>query len=638
MSSPAEPRRAALAAGGVLLLALSACSVPGFGPQADTAATGFAQALEAGDLTKVDFADGGEPAKEYAALIAGVRDRLPDATITVGEVTTEGSAATATLSWRWDIERATWSYQTEVGLTRDETGDADGWLVRWSPAVVEPSLEPGDRLAVNAVGARRGAILGAGDEPIVTLRPVLRVGIDKAGLEPGRATRSATALAGVVDVDAKAYAAQVTAAGPRAFVPAIVYRSREVPPGVLAGVRAVEGGAVVKDRLPLAPTKDFAAAILGTVGPATAELVKTGKGRIEPGDDVGLSGLQKRYDERLAGMRGARVVALDEAGQGRTLFTADPVPGKALRTTLDVAAQRLAQQVLADVGPPSALVALRPSTGELVAVASGPGSKGYNTATIGQYAPGSTFKVVSALALLRAGSTPESQVSCPATLVVDGKRFKNYDDYPASGLGRISLADALANSCNTAFISQRSELSPEALAEAGAALGLGVDADTGFPSFFGTIGSPASETQTAASMIGQGTVLASPMAMAAVVASVIEGSAVTPRLLPGVEVEPKEPRAPLTRTEADQVTTLMRGVVERGSGRVLDDLPGGPVIAKTGTAEFGSEPPLPTHAWMVAGRDDLAVAVFVERGDSGSGTAGPVLRRYLASPAADGAG
>ncbi len=638
MPSPAASRRATLAVGGVLLLLLSACSVPGFGPRAETAAAGLARALEAGDLTEVDFVDGAEPAEELTALIGGMRDRLPDATITVGEVATEGSSATATLAWRWELERATWTYQTEVALTRGETSAGDRWLVRWSPEIVEPSLEPGDRLAVQAVAAQRGAILGAGDEPIVTLRPVLRVGIDKTALEPGRATRSATALAEVVGVDAKSYAAQVTAGGPRAFVSAIVYRSREVPAGVLAGVRAVPGGAVIKDRLPLAPTKEFAAAILGTVGPATAELVKASKGRIEPGDEVGLSGLQKRYDEQLAGSRGARVVALEESGRERTLFTADAVPGKALRTTLDVAAQRVAQRVLADVGPASALVALRPSTGELVAVASGPGSKGYNTATLGQYAPGSTFKVVSALALLRAGATPGSQVPCPATLVVDGKRFKNYDDYPASGLGRISLADALANSCNTAFISQRTELDPKALAEAGAALGLGVDADTGFPSFFGTIGAPASETQAAASMIGQGKVLASPMAMATVVASVLEGSAVTPRLLPGVEVEQQAPRAPLTRAEADQVTTMMRGVVERGSGRLLGDLPGGPVIAKTGTAEFGTSPPLPTHAWMVAGRDDLAVAVFVERGDSGSGTAGPVLRRYLASPAADGAG
>ena len=64
---------------------------------------------------------------------------------------------------------------------------------------------------------------------------------------------------------------------------------------------------------------------------------------------------------------------------------------------------------------------------------------------------------------------------------------------------------------------------------------------------------------------------------------------------------------------------MMRAVVERGSGELLADLPGGPVIAKTGTAEFGDKPPLPTHAWMVAGRGDLAVAVFVERGESGLG-------------------
>jgi cell division protein FtsI/penicillin-binding protein 2 len=262
-------------------------------------------------------------------------------------------------------------------------------------------------------------------------------------------------------------------------------------------------------------------------------------------------------------------------------------------------------------------------------VASGPGSRGYSTATIGQYAPGSTFKVATALALLRAGVTPRSRVSCPPTTVVDGKTFKNYDDYPASGLGQITFEDALANSCNTAFISQRGQLGPDALAEAAAALGLGVDHDTGFSSYFGQVGAAGSETQAAASMIGQGTVLASPMAMAAVVASVVEGSVVLPVLLPDHPVDQKPPAKPLTGTEAQQLRTMMRAVVERGSGSVLSGVPGGPVIAKTGTAEFGDEPPLPTHAWMVAGRGDLAVAVFVERGDSGSGTAGPVLRRFL---------
>ncbi len=284
--------------------------------------------------------------------------------------------------------------------------------------------------------------------------------------------------------------------------------------------------------------------------------------------------------------------------------------------------------MLAGTGPASALVAVRPSTGDLVAVASGPGSKGYNTATYGRYAPGSTFKIVSALALLRAGESPSTTVPCTPTTVVDGKQFKNYSDYPSSALGRISLETALANSCNTAFVSQHTKLGPTSLASAAAALGFGVDHDTGFPTFFGGVGTPGSETQSAASMIGQGTVLASPMAMATVVASVLKGSAVLPRLLPDVKTEAKAPDKPLTATEARQLRTMMRAVVERGSGVRLSGLPG-QVIAKTGTAEFGDKPPLPTHAWMVAGRGDLAVAVFVDRGESGSGTAGPILQSFL---------
>lgn len=87
----------------------------------------------------------------------------------------------------------------------------------------------------------------------------------------------------------------------------------------------------------------------------------------------------------------------------------------------------------------------------------------------------------------------------------------------------------------------------------------------------------------------------------------------------------------LTAAEADQLRALMRAVVTEGSGSVLSGI--ADVRAKTGTAEFG-EPDaageLRTHAWMIAGRGDLAVAVFVEQGQSGSATAGPVLRGFLA--------
>ena len=614
----------------LLAVSLSGCSIPGFGPDPDDTLDALAAAVSKGKLTGVEIAGGADATKQAATSYAEItRGMDSDATVSAGDVSADGDDATGKLAWKWQVGEETWSYDTTVKLTKGETSDGDGWLVRWSPTVVEPSLEDGERLVESTVKADRGEILGADDQPIVTMRPVLRAGLDKTGLSASQAAASARQIATLLDIDPQAFVKQVTASGPQAFVQGIVYRKEDAPADVLAGLAAIKGGGAVAGELPLAPTREFAAEILGTVGPATAELVKASKGRIKAGDEVGLSGLQKRYDEQLAGTRGATVSAVDDQGERRELFTVDPKAGSALKTTIDLKAQNAAQDALAGVGSASALVAIRPSTGDLVAVASGPGSKGYNTATFGRYAPGSTFKVVTTLALLRAGVTPQTRVSCPPTTVVDGKSFKNYDDYPSSGIGEISFEDALANSCNTAFIGQRDQLGPKSLAEAAAALGLGVDHDTGFPTFFGEVGTPGSETQAAASMIGQGVVLASPMAMATVVASVVKGSAVVPRLLPDHETKPTQPAKPLTAAEDRQLRAMMRAVVERGSGSVLADVPGGPVIAKTGTAEFGDKPPLPTHAWMVAGRDDLAVAVFVERGESGSGTAGPILEKFL---------
>ncbi len=320
-------------------------------------------------------------------------------------------------------------------------------------------------------------------------------------------------------------------------------------------------------------------------------------------------------------------------GRSRRLFRSDPQDGTDLETTLDQRLQSLAESLLADVGPASAVVAVRPSDGAVLVAANGPGAGGLNIATYGQYAPGSTFKVVSSLALLRAGLSPASPVACPTSLVVDGKRFENYDDYPTEALGTIPLSQAVASSCNTAFIGERDRPGRAGLAEAAASLGLGVDQDLGFPAYLGQVVPPDSETEQAADMIGQGTVLASPMAMATVIASAQQGDTVVPRLLPAVDVETPD-ADPIDPGEAEKLRSMLRGVVTAGSGAQLADLPGPPAIAKTGTAEFDGERGLETHAWMVAAQADLAVAVFVEVGDSGSGTAGPILEAFLRQAAA----
>ena len=90
---------------------------------------------------------------------------------------------------------------------------------------------------------------------------------------------------------------------------------------------------------------------------------------------------------------------------------------------------------------------------------------------------------------------------------------------------------------------------------------------------------------------------------------------------------PEAPAAPLTADEAAQLSAFMRAVVTDGGGSFLQDVPGEPVGAKTGTAQYGDGST--NHAWMIAVQGDLAVAVFVETGDYGSTTAGPLLEAFL---------
>jgi cell division protein FtsI/penicillin-binding protein 2 len=609
----------------VLLLVTAGCTGDD-GEQPQDAAEVLAGALSQGTLAPARFLDTEDATaqKWWRRTTTGMAGSALEVDVAEVAEADSGDTATATLDYTWSLTGSenTWSHE---GTARLVKGGDDLWRVRLEPGLL--GLKQGERLDLATTDAPRAPILGAGGQEIVTDRPVLRFGIDKAQAPPSRQAAAARDLARLVDVDADSLVKRVQAAGEKAFVEAIVLRKADAT-RVLAATSDLEGVGVLQDTLPLAPTREFARPILGSVGPVTAEIIKQSDGLYEIGDEAGLSGLQERYDARLRGTPGLTVRAVGApADEPRVLHTVDPVPGRPLATTFDLDLQEEAERILADVGPASALVALRPSTGDILAAASGPGSGGYSTATVGQYAPGSTFKIVSSLALLRGGLTPASPVSCPATTVVDGKTFKNYDDYPADRLGRITLRDAVANSCNTAFITARDKV--EGLPDAAAALGLGVDHDLGFPAYFGSVPEPASETSDAASLIGQGQVLASPMAMAAVIASVVEGSTVVPRLLPDQEADGNDVPQPLTPAEATTLRGLLRAVVTDGSGALLADVPGPPVIAKTGTAEFGDKEPLQTHAWMVAGQDDLAVAVFVDVGDSGSGTAGPLLERFL---------
>ena len=644
-------------------LAFTLVSCSGEKPAPDDAAASLARGLAEADVSGSAFTDG-TPAQvndELRALMADMGPVHPQVSVAgIDEDPDDDGAATARLAYAWDVNADStpdWSYESTVQLRR---GEDDAWLVEWSPSVLFDSLGDGDRLVRTAQPLdTRADILDRNGKPLMNARPVLRIGINKPDIPADQQSSSAAALAGLVGLDPAAYAAQVEASGPEAFVEAIVQRAEADGPATAAGIDAIPGAVALPSQRILAPTREFARALLGTVGEATAELVEASEGRLVPGDYAGLSGLQQQYDEQLRGSDGMTISVENADGTSTEVLSLDPELGTDLQTTLDPGLQAIAESVLADEPSASAIVAVQPSTGEILTVANGPGSEGRQTALLGQYPPGSTFKTVSALAMLRNGAGPETAVDCPAELTVDGRKFSNVPGYPAAATGNIPLRTAFANSCNTAFLNARTSVSQQSLAAAAADLGIGVEAPLGTPAFFGSVPAEAEGTSHAASMIGQGEVLVSPLAMAVAGASVGAGERVTPVLVrPAADAGSSSPTASATASpgssaspaasssaspaaspsaspsaftadEAAALRQLMRAVVTEGGVQMLLGVPGEPVLAKTGTAEFGNENPPQTHAWVLAVQGDLAVAVFVEQGERGSTSGGPLMKAFL---------
>lgn len=596
---------------------------------AEALATKIAEGLVDGDFTGVAFSDAtpAEAAEAHTAIVAAVAEAPHTVEVSSVVLDEEKTSGTATFAHTWDVSGVPWTYSTEAPLAVFE----ETWETQWDPALVVEDLVSDEILQLSRTTAPRADILGAGDTPIVTERPVRRVGVDKTRVEAAELDATARTLAGLAQIDPDAYAAKVAGAGEKAFVDAVTLRTED-PAYDFDAMAAIPGVLLIDGTLPLAPTRDFAAPVLGRAGEATAEIVDESAGAISTGDLTGLSGLQRQYDEQLRGTPGIALEAVSEARGARVLLDQAAVPGEPLRTTLDVGVQELAEQTLVGQEVPSAIVAIRPSTGAVLASASGTAGGGVSTATTGMYAPGSTFKVVTSLALLRSGLAADSPLECSTEAVVDGRAFVNYPDYPAGKIGQISLTDVIANSCNTALINASGQVTQADLASAGEALGLGLAQQAGPGVFTGSVPADAEGTEHAASMIGQGQVQASPMAMATVAASVAAGTTVRPTFL-AQEAEPVEsdlPDAaatPLTADEAAQLSAFMRAVVTDGGGSFLQDVPGEPVGAKTGTAQYGDGST--NHAWMIAVQGDLAVAVFVETGDYGSTTAGPLLEAFL---------
>lgn len=642
-----DPTRWLIGLGTVLLALGIGTAVWWFGVYPGQRAAATADAVAAGFASgQADDALFTEPvAERLTAIYGGMGELRPAVTITDRTAQPDGTQAVG-LHWEWVIHegKPAWSYDTQFTLQR---GDGPSWRARFDPGVVAPSLADGDVLRATRLAAVRGAILGQGGFPLAWNQPAYRVGVDKTLTDPATAEASARELAGLLGLDADRYAARVRDSGPRAFLEARVLRADNTEEATLAreaqrwiGVRAIE------TTRPLALSSTFARPLLGVVAEATAEQVEASAGSIRGGDLVGRGGLQEARQHVLGGTTGFVVEKVPTDHGATELFRVAALDGTPVRTTIDVDVQLRAEAALSDVlaAPPtgeptaagendqpsgsSALVAIRVSDGAVLAAASGPGSEGYSTATLGEYAPGSTFKIVSALAMLRSGATPDSLVPCTDGLSVDGYRFDNWSGYPASALGDVPLRTAFAWSCNAAFLAQAASITPEQLADAAGSLGLTVEKNLVVGSFSGEVPTQGTAVERAAAFIGQGRVVASPLGMATAAASVAAGHTVDPVLVDEPGRVGHEPATPLSEEEASALRSLMGSVVSDGTASALQRR-GIDVLAKTGTASYGS--PVRYHGWVVVAVGDLAVSVFLEDAPGGSGDAIAVANRFLGS-------
>ncbi|MEV6932003.1 penicillin-binding transpeptidase domain-containing protein [Dactylosporangium sp. NPDC051485] len=616
----------ALAAAVALLGTLPACS----SKPPDDSFTTFLGAWEKGNLSGLKFLgpDGkalaGDAAQKLWTTVAGDLATQPPKLTLKGAPAVKDDNASAVVHVAWPVAGSTWEYDTTVDAKRIDKE----WTVTFGAKTINPQLEATDKLAVRKSAGTRGSILDGAGQPIVSAKPVVIIGVEPRSItDIGIVVRNLTDAfkQANVSVDLSGLPDQVKKAAPDAFVQIITVR-KEIFDTIANKLNSTPGVITRNSTQALAPSAQFARALLGSTGEVTKEIMDKNPGKYKIGDVVGLSGLQQRYDSVLQGKPGVKVVVPMPTGTpDKQLFATDPTAGTGVKLTLDVNLQNAAEAALAGDQRRSALVAIRISDNSIVALANGPGAAVNNFALVGQTPPGSTFKAVTALAVLDKGMTGEDVVNCPKTLTVDGRTFKNSHD---EELGNVPLRTDFAKSCNTAFASLAPKIAPDGLGKTAQSLGIGIPWDLGADVFTGKVSVNGAKAEQAAAAFGQGTNLASPVSLAGAAAAIARGQWKQPQLV--LEPAPKSPAADgpaLNPASLDALRAMMRQVVTDGTASQLKDLPGD-LRGKTGTAEYDNNP-AHTHSWFMGYRGDIAFCVFVENGGASTAAAVPIAGKFF---------
>jgi len=536
-------------------------------------------------------------------------------------------------------------------------------------------IDEQNRLRVLNIPAPRGIIYDRNDRPLVNNIPSFDIEVVREDMPGGR--ESLSGLAELIGMEYDSIVSRLKKEASRPFKPVVLKQDvsfREVAkvearkidfPGlqinVVAGREYIYGHS--------------ASHLLGYLGSPGIELLNTPEySGVPPEAFIGQFGIEKIHDTTLMGKAGKKIIEVDALGSiMKVVRIQRPVKGQDIKLTIDIDLQIEAEKNLK--GKAGAVVALKPDTGEILVLASAPtfdpnlfvrGIKNrdwrmlvkdpkkplLNRAIQSQYPPGSTFKIITAIAALEEGIIDkDTHYYCNGSLYF-GRTFRCWK---ADGHGDVNLYRAIVESCDVYFYEIAKQIQLDRLVQY--AFGFGLGKKTGVRlegEAEGIVPTKEWKLQTRKeqwftgetlnTVIGQGYVSATPIQIASMMAAVMNGGKLyEPYLLADQEQTDRVRNAiDISPEHLEVIRQALMGVVseEKGTGKIAhSDMVS--MGGKTGTTQViggaSKEKDLPEkfrdHAWFVAFapavNPQIAVSVFVEHGGHGSSGAAPIAKKII---------
>ena len=539
------------------------------------------------------------------------------------------------------------------------------------------TLSSNNRLRLRVVEAPRGFILDRNGEAMVENRPTFDLYATPEDVtNPAEVTG---VLADILQIPASEIEARLAEGRTRPYQPLLLRKDLDEAMMVAVEERRIDLPGINLRIRPVRayPSGGTAANLLGYVSEVNqSQLQREEYRNFRPGENLGQSGVERRYDAFIRGVDGGEQIEVDARGRALRLVNRDePQSGSNVFLTIDRKIQEAAEAAF--IGKKGTVVAMNPTTGEILAMVSRPSFDPnlfaqrlsgedwrriatdtshplQNRAFQAQYPPGSIFKLIVAIAGLESGAlTPETRFNCPGQFFLGNVKF---DDWKKGGHGTLDLRGAIVNSCNVYFYQAGLRVGIDEIVRVSRAFGLGEPPGLGLgDEAKGNLPNPQPRRRgqpnwtagnTVIASIGQGMVVTSPMQILAMVSAIANGGTIYRPFvvkkivsLSGDVLEEYEPEAMRQVNVKPETLAFIRqamlGVVNEGTGQRAK-VPGLPIGGKSGTAQVvkkGEEKrqaDLKDHAWFASfapvDNPQLAVVVLVENGGFGGQMAAPVAK------------